>query len=325
MTVTSPIMGGGIPEPQSKTHPVTRPAIFPLTSMPLKLLITDLDHTLWDWAGYIVPSLKAMVGSLERTTGYPRPFIIRSLRQVYGRYQTTEYAFALQQSDIWTRWRKQHGNDLDGFLENVVAPAALAYAAERKKCFCLYPGVKETLEQIRQSGVKIVALSDAPRFPAEQRLKRAGIDGVFDALYCLKSYPIPKSGGRHRVAPFIVVKEKSGHYRSKVKRVIELPPAWEKPDPRGLRKILKSFGVKPEEAILAGDSLRKDGAVAHAAHVPFYWARYGTGIPAKALEELSLYTPAAVRRRNSSPPAGEVHRRGELASFGDLLRCLPSA
>ncbi|MCW5827876.1 MAG: HAD family hydrolase [Deltaproteobacteria bacterium] len=288
--------------------------------MSVKLLITDLDHTLWDWAGYIVPSLKVMVDSVETTTGYPRPFIIEALKKVYGRYQTTEYAFTLQQSAIWTRWRRQHGDDLDRFLETVVTPAALAYAAERKKRFRLYPGVKETLEKLKRQGVSIVALSDAPRFPAEQRLKRAGIDSLFDGLYCLKSYPIPKSGGRHRVAPFIVAKERSGHYRSQVGKVIELPPSWEKPDPRGLRKILKAIGVKPEEAILVGDSLRKDGAVAHTAGVPFYWARYGTEIPAKILEELSLYTPAAVRRRNSSPPAGEVHRKGELVSFRDILR-----
>ena len=35
----------------------------------VRLLITDLDHTLWDWAGYIVPALRAMVESAAQATG----------------------------------------------------------------------------------------------------------------------------------------------------------------------------------------------------------------------------------------------------------------
>ncbi|MEW6365583.1 MAG: HAD family hydrolase [Acidobacteriota bacterium] len=289
------------------------------------LLIADLDHTLWDWASFIVPSLRAMVASIEGSTCYSCRFILRALRQTYQEHGTVEYAFALQESAIWRRWVRDRRGTLDEFLREVVDPASAAFASERRARLAAYPGVHATLHRLKQQSVRVAGLTDAPAFPAEQRLKYCGLDDCFDALYALKNYHIPRSpSGQWRVKPEILRRMRSGHYRSMVPRVVQIPARHQKPDPRGVLRILRDFDVRPHRAIYLGDSLHKDGGAARAAGVRFVWARYGTHLSDELLEELSLYTPAEVRRRNCSPQAGETHRRSEIECFADILRELDS-
>ncbi len=166
------------------------------------ILITDLDHTLWDWASFIVPSLRAMVASIETSTGYTRRFIIQALRRTYQSHGTVEYAFALQESPIWRRWGRERRGSLDDFLASVVDPASLAFARERRARLTAYPGVHTTLHRLKRQHVRIAGLTDAPAFPAEQRLKYCGLDDCFDALYALRNYKIPRSrSGRWRRSP----------------------------------------------------------------------------------------------------------------------------
>jgi hypothetical protein len=51
--------------------------------------------------------------------------------------------------------------------------------------------------------------------------------------------------------------------------LISLPVAEHKPNPQGLLRILADFGFDPEDAIIAGDSLDHDGAVANNAGIDF--------------------------------------------------------
>ena len=289
------------------------------------LLITDLDHTLWDWASFIVPSLRAMVASIEASTGYSRRFILRALRQTYRAHGTVEYAFALQESAICGRWEREHRGTLDEFLRVVVDPASAAFARERRARLTAYPGVHATLHRLKRQSVRIVGLTDAPAFPAEQRLKYCGLDDCFDALYALRNYYIPRSrSGQWRVKPEILHRMRSGHYRSMVPRVVQIPAHHQKPDPRGVVRVLRDFNVRTCQTIYLGDSVRKDGGAARGARVRFVWARYGTQLSDELLDELSLYTPAEVRRRDCSPAAGEIHRRSEIECFADILRELES-
>jgi hypothetical protein len=86
----------------------------------LRAVVTDLDNTLYPWVDYVVPSLEAMVDSLVATTGLPRIRIVQALKAVYTQYESNEYPFAIQESELFAPYR----SDFESFNELVIRPAA---------------------------------------------------------------------------------------------------------------------------------------------------------------------------------------------------------
>jgi FMN phosphatase YigB (HAD superfamily) len=225
---------------------------------------------------------------------------VQSLKSVYTRYESNEYPFAIQESDIFQPYER----DFDSFNRLVVDPARRAFKAARERWLRPYPGVKATLEWIRAQGLTLVALSDAPRNAAELRMKWLGLDGHFDALYTLPGYELPKN-----VDPEIRRREKAGHYRARTS-VRELPREAEKPSPAGLRRILQDFGLRGAEVLYVGDNVRKDMPVAKACGAIGVWAEYGTYISAEYRERLAVISARSVTARHV---ADEGHGRWPLA------------
>jgi FMN phosphatase YigB (HAD superfamily) len=261
----------------------------------IRAVVTDLDNTLYSWVDYIVPSLEAMVDSLVATTGLPRIRIVQSLKEVYTRYESNEYPFAIQESDIFQPYER----DFDSFNRMVVEPARQAFKAARERWLHPYPGVKETLDWIREEGLTLVALSDAPRNAAELRVKFLGLDGHFDALYTLPGYELPKN-----VDPRIRKREAAGGYRSRTE-VRELPRDAEKPSPAGLRRILADFRLDGAEVLYVGDNVRKDMPVARACGAIGVWAEYGTYISGEYRERLAVISARSVTARHVSDEGQE--------------------
>jgi FMN phosphatase YigB (HAD superfamily) len=254
----------------------------------IRAVVTDLDNTLYPWVDYIVPCLEAMVDSLTATTGLPRIRIVQSLKDVYTRYESNEYPFAIQESDIFQPYER----DFDSFNRLVVEPAASAFKAARARWLHPYPGVVETLEWIRAQGLGLVALSDAPRNAALLRLKTMKLDRLFDALYTLPGYALPKN-----VDPRIRRREEAGHYGSGTP-VHELPREAEKPSPLGLERILQDLGLRGPEVVYVGDNVRKDMPVAQACGAIGVWAEYGTYISAEYRERLAVISARSVTARH---------------------------
>jgi len=280
----------------------------------IRAVVTDLDNTLYPWVDYIVPSLEAMVESLVATTGLPRVRIVQSLKEVYGRYESNEYPFAIQESDIF----KPYERDFDSFNRLVVEPAANAFKAARARFLHPYPGVKDTLDWIRAQGLLVVGLTDAPRNAAELRLKTMKLDGHFDALYTLPGYELPKN-----VDPAIRRREAAGHYRSRTE-VRELPRDAEKPSPAGLTRILEDFGLRGAEVVYVGDNVKKDMPVARACGALGVWAEYGTYISGEYRERLAIISARSVTARHV---ADEGHERWPLAisSFAQVREVVQGA
>jgi len=277
----------------------------------LRAVVTDLDNTLYPWVDYIVPALEAMVTSLVATTGLPRVRVVQSLKAVYAKYQSNEYPFAIQESELFEPYKA----DFDSFHALVLEPARLAFKAARERFLKPYPGVRETLEELRRRGLKLVALTDAPRNAAELRLKWLRLDTHFDALYTLPAYALPDN-----VSPEIRRRQAAGHYVAKAP-VVELPLDFEKPSPAGLRRILSDLGLDGAEVLYVGDNVKKDMPVAQACGALGVWAEYGTYVSSEYRERLAVISAKAVTQRHV---AEETPARWPLAisSFTQVLELL---
>jgi phosphoglycolate phosphatase len=276
-----------------------------------RAVVTDLDNTLYPWVDYIVPSLEAMVDSLVATTSLPRVRIVQSLKAVYAKYQSNEYPFAIQESEIFAPYEA----DFDSFNALVLGPARKAFKDARERFLRPYPGVRETLEAIRARGLKLVALTDAPRNAAELRLKWLKLDGHFDAIYTLPGYALPDN-----VDPEIRRRQAAGHYNARAP-VVELAADCEKPNPAGLARILSDLGLDAASVLYVGDNVKKDMPVAEACGALGVWAEYGTYVSAEYRERLAVISAKTVTRRHV---AEESPARWPLAisSFTQVLELL---
>ncbi|HTP28444.1 MAG TPA: HAD family hydrolase [Anaeromyxobacteraceae bacterium] len=291
--------------------------------MPVRAVVTDLDNTLYSWVDYIVPSLESMVASLTATTGLPRIRIVQSLKAVYTRYGSNEYPFAIQKSDLF----RPYEQDFDSFSELVIWPAARAFREARRRYLRPYPGVPETLRALKERGVLVVALTDAPRNAVELRLKMLDLDGLFDAVYALRGYELPEE-----VDPAIRRREAAGHYRTRKTVMVELPKRAEKPSPLGLSRVLSDFSLRPGEVISVGDNVKKDMPAAQACGVLGVWAEYGTYISAEYRERLAIISAKNVTRRHVAEEVADPARWAPasrwpfaISSFTQVLEILEGA
>ncbi|HEY3446686.1 MAG TPA: HAD family hydrolase [Myxococcales bacterium] len=254
----------------------------------IRAVVTDMDNTLYSWVDYIVPCLEAMVDSLCRTTGYPRIKVVQALKEVYERYESNEYPFAVQESSLF-----QAFPEFNSFDNLVITPAREAFSAARQRYLRPYKHVVETLTELKALGVPVIALTDAPRNPVERRVLKMKLDGLLTALYTLPAFPFPHTG----VAKEILERQKSGGVQLACP-VVELPKDYEKPDPRGLLRICADFKLDPKDVVVVGDSQTKDVKIAQVTGALDAWAEYGTYISVEYRERLNIISADSATRRH---------------------------
>lgn len=299
-------------------QPCVASRCYSLRGMSIRLVVTDMDNTLYSWVDYIVPAVEAMVDAVVRATGLPRIRVVQALKAVYGRYESNEYPFALQESALFDEFP-----EFDSFDKLVIEPARAAFAYARKKYLVPYKGVIDTLQQLKERRVLVVALTDAPRNPAQARIKALGFDAWLTAAYTMPGFVFPTApDGTPRVDRRIIEKDASGGYEARCPAV-ELPRDWEKPDPRGLQKILTTYGLQPREVLVVGDSVKKDIAIAQALGCHDAWAEYGTYVSTEYRERLDIVSSPVITRRHAAhileSGAQAVKPTRALSNFSQVL------
>lgn len=246
--------------------------------MKRRLLICDLDNTLYDWVGFFVPSFYALVDEVVRLTGCNREELLDDFKEVHQRHHDSEFPFAaLETKLVQSRFPNKDRSELAKILD----PAFHAFNSRRKDTLRLYPNVRETLERLTKADVSIVAHTESNLYAAVGRLTRLNIIDYFNRIYCRErsplTHPNPKSAATwattinsHRI------KELSHHQR--------------KPNVEVLLEICRDEEFAPAEVAYVGDSLARDISMAHEAGVFSIWAKYGVSHSSKDYEKLVRVT-----------------------------------
>lgn len=214
-----------------------------------KLLITDLDDTLYDWSGFFVPAFYAMAEEIAGITGIAMDQLLHEYREVHQSLGTVEFPYAtLRLPSI----RACFSGMETAQMKEALRPAFKKFNGIRDSRLRLFPGVAETLEALAARGLTIIGYTESSQENGFYRLQKLGADGFFKRVYACESQFQSAYGSNEKVRTV----------RTK------------KPNVDVLLDICRKEGRTPAEVAYVGDSLTKDMYMAKKAGVTALWARY---------------------------------------------------
>ncbi len=228
-----------------------------------KLLVCDLDNTLYDWVSYFVPSFYSMVDAVVQVTHCDRERLLDDFREVHQRHADAEHPFALLETKTITELYKCAPTQT---ILKALDPAFYAFNSARKRNLHLQPHVIDTLEALKASNIRLVAHTESKLYGVVDRLTRLNLFPHFSKVYCRERsqspHPNPNTG--------IEWLE-----RIPGDKVVELLHHQAKPDPTVLLEICARENVAAQDVGYVGDSIARDILMAKRAGVFSIWAKYG--------------------------------------------------
>lgn len=207
-----------------------------------KILITDLDDTLYDWIGFFIPAFYGLVDELASITGISKDVLLAEYKEKHQYYGSVEYPFVtLTLPSI----QKKYSSLCEDEIKKVLNEAFHKFNSIRKQKLKLYEGVQDTLQKLKEHNISIVGFTESSPENGFYRLKRLGVSDYFSRVYT--------STTKYQ-APY-PLDEKI--------RMVET----RKPDKKVLLEICQLEGYDKTEAIYIGDSLTKDIYMANMAGV----------------------------------------------------------
>ncbi len=197
----------------------------------IKAIVFDLDNTLMDFLKMKTISceeaLSAMIDAglkIEKRKGMEKLF------KLYDEY-------GIEFHEAFQVFLKKEIGKIDW---KILASGINAYRRVKESFLGPYPHVRQILIKLREKGLKLGIISDAPKLKAWLRLTGIGLADFFDAV--------------------LTVDDVKGK---------------EKPHPLPFSEIMKKLKVKPEEVIFIGDNPSRDIKGANQAGMHTVLAKYG--------------------------------------------------
>jgi phosphoglycolate phosphatase len=271
-----------------------------------RLLITDVDNTLFDFGAYFEAGLTALVEFLCDRLKSGRDEVTDRLREVYRRHGSIEYPFAVEDisADVG-----MCDAERDEFVRHSLAIFWQAAASELRP----YETVRETLSHLAHDGVIIIAHTDAPIHEAVRRLRLMRLDRYLTGIVAQQWFP--RRPARSRV---VYLRELPGWHRPR-----RMTPRWEvplsdrKPSSGTYERIARRFDTGTGTVI--GDSVTRDLIPALDVGFTAVLAAYGHRHKAEGLlREVVPHVLPEVGQSRGKIPFG-IHR---AVRFSDVVRHL---
>lgn len=199
--------------------------------MSKKLLITDLDGTLYDWIGYFVPSFYAMVDKIVEKTDIDKETILDELWERHRHYNTVECLYAIMEIPSLVNLKDK------GLAVETMIDAVTEYYSARERTLKLYPGVKGVLKTLYKNDIIIVGHTESQIENALSKLEFLDILKYFKYVYSPSS---------------------SGFLKSDPTYPQGVICPMNKPSKDAILKICSDNGINPRNAVYVGDNPVKD-------------------------------------------------------------------
>ena len=144
--------------------------------------------------------------------------------------------YGIEYGKIFQKFLKKTGGKIDYKL---LSSAVVAYRKTQTGFLVAYSNINKMLSELKRRGYKLAILSDAPRFNAWIRLTELGIVDYFDVVITLGDVKYKKP---HKI-PF--------------------------------RAVLRKLKLKPQEALMVGDNIKRDIEGARRLGIKTVLAKYG--------------------------------------------------
>lgn len=279
----------------------------------IKLVITDLDDTIWDWLYMWHSSFSVLLNRISSCFNINKDVLIDDFRSLHQKYHTTESSYIIRELKSLSPKEKD-------CVENRIQPKTNRtilheYYSSKKNSLKMYDGAREFLDFLKAKNIKVVGFTESNSFFVKYRIKHLSLDSYFDRIYAIADYKLPNS----------VQKTYGDEYWESDEITFEyLPRDTKKPNPEILNQIINSYSINKSNVIYIGDKLDRDIAMANQAGVLSVYAKYGNEIDGgnyDLLRSVTHWTPEEVERERQfkhmefSKPDYEVNNLMELAKL----------
>lgn len=275
-------------------------------------IITDLDNTLFDWVELWLNCFSTMLNGIAEISGIPKEKLLPEISKVHQKHGTSEYSFLIEEMPSLKLILKGRP------ATEVFAAPIKSYRVQRRKHLQLYPTVAETLLKIKGRGAQIIGYTESMAFYSNYRIRRLGLDGVLDRVFCPEDHVLPEGLSLEDVRKY-----PAELYELKHTKQDYTPTNSKKPDTSVLNAMISGLGLSKADCVYVGDNLMKDVAMALDCGVDDVWAKYGQAHKRpeyKLLQDVTHWTPEEVKREQEIKEREHVHPTHTLETyFSEIL------
>jgi FMN phosphatase YigB (HAD superfamily) len=253
-----------------------------------------------------------MLDSIVQISGITREQLIPEISAVHQKHGTSEYSFLIEELPSLRSFLRGRS------ATEVFAPAINIYRVQRRRHMKLYPTVAEALLQIKGRGTRIIAYTESMAFYSNYRVRRLGLDGVFDYVFSPVDHVLPQGLDAEDLRRY-----PAQHYGLRYAKQQYTPKGSKKPDADVLNAIVAELSLNKLDCVYVGDSLMKDVAMAQDCGIEDVWAKYGQAHKRpeyKLLQDVTHWTTEEVKREQMIREREHVQPTHVLSeSFGEIL------